>query len=271
MLRYSPVDGRSHQSERIEPTADADIHWDEAGVAGETLVVLIHGSLDRSAGMARLARLVSERNSVLRYDRRGYGRSWPHGGPFGVADQLEDLARCLRGRPAVLVGHSFGGHIALRAASELGEQILGVSVYESPMSWHSWWPGDTAGGIGITAGPEKAAEAFLVRLLGRAAWEALPERTKAHRRREGVALVGELGALRAGPPWNPGSIRCRVVCGVGSRALNHHQRGMRWLTSELPRGELVVLEGAGHGAPQSHPRDFNERLIAPHLGHGRGA
>lgn len=238
---------------------------------GGVLVVLIHGSLDRSAGMARVARALASRAAVLRYDRRGYGRSWPHAGPFSLVHQVDDLERCLAGRSAVLIGHSYGGNIALAAAERLGDQILGVSTYETPLSWLDWWPGDSAGAIGVAAGPEMAAERFLVRLVGEKVWGALPERTKSARRREGVALVGELGSLRTDSPWDPAAVRCRVLCGVGSKAREHHRQGAEWLVSHLPRAELMIIESAGHGAPNSHPLEYARVLVDPHLVDTAGA
>jgi pimeloyl-ACP methyl ester carboxylesterase len=173
------------------------IHVEESGADSDVSVVLIHGSLDRAAGMARVARAIGSRAKVIRYDRRGYGRSWPHDGPFSVADQVEDLRAVLGGRRAVLVGHSYGGNVALAGAAALGHQVTGVSTYETPLSWMDWWPGDSAGAASIEAGPDVAAERFLVRLVGQSVWDRLPERTRAARRREGVALVGELSSLRA--------------------------------------------------------------------------
>lgn len=244
---------------------DASIFVLESGGQSDTLVVLIHGSLDRSTGMARLAKLISDRSAVLRYDRRGYGRSWPHRGPFAVSDQVDDLQSILGRRPAILIGHSFGGNVALAAAARMGEQIVGVSTYETPLSWLPWWPSTTAGAVGVDSGPELAAERFLTRLVGEETWRALPERTKDARRREGVALVGELAALRAGAPWEPSDVRCPVRCGIGSLARGHHRRAAEWMTENVPTAKTFVLAGAGHGAHNSHPEPFCEALVYPHL------
>ena len=55
----------------------------------------------------------------------------------------------------------------------------------------------------------------------------------------------------------------RVVCAHGSRGSAHHARGMEWLSAELARAELQVIEGAGHGAPNSHPAAFVEQVVMP--------
>ena len=227
-------------------------------------MVLIHGSLDRSAGMARLARLLNPRCRVLRYDRRGYARSWPHTGPFGVNDQVEDLRSLLGDRRAVLVGHSYGGNVALAASIAMPVQITGVTVFETPFSWMNWWPSSTAGAATVDVSPEDAAEAFMKRLVGERTWQSLPERTKEARRREGVALQSELGWLRKNEPWKVEDISVPLLCGRGTKGSEHHARAMKWLSEETG-GSYVELEGAGHGAPNSHPAEFVDLLIRPHL------
>jgi pimeloyl-ACP methyl ester carboxylesterase len=236
----------------------------ESGPDSDFLVVLIHGSLDRSGGMALLARHLQGDHRVLRYDRRGYARSWPHSGPFTVDDQVEDLVGLVGARKVVLIGHSFGGNIALSAAARLGTQVIGVSTYETPLSWMDWWPGTTAGAMAVASSESDAAQNFMIRLIGHERWEALPERTREERRREGAALVGELTALRSKAPWNVENITCPVLCGYGSLGMKHHADGARWLAQNLTYGQLVELRDAAHSAPMTHPLDFVQELILPH-------
>ncbi|MEI8240404.1 MAG: alpha/beta fold hydrolase, partial [Actinomycetota bacterium] len=137
--------------------------WSEAsGDEHHPLVVVIHGAMDRAAGMLKLSRRLDERYRVLRYDRRGYGRSHPHPGPFGMPGQVDDLEQLLAGRRAVLVGHSYGGNVALAFADRSPEQVAGVVVYEIPMSFEPWWPGTTSAAVAMAAvdGTDVAAERF---------------------------------------------------------------------------------------------------------------
>ena len=241
------------------------IHVVESGPRTDTVVVLVHGSLDRAAGMARMARLLQGHVRVVRYDRRGYGHSRPHPGPHTVGDQVDDLESVLSGRRAVIFGHSFGGHVAIAGSIRLGGQILGVSVYETPLSWVEWWPGNSAGAITQQVSPEDAAEAFMRRLVGNKMWESLPERTREERRSEGAALQAELGALRSGAPWETDDIQTPLIAGHGTKAMPHHIRAMQVLSSEAANANLVVLDGAGHGAPNSHPAMCVDLLVRPHL------
>ena len=55
------------------------------------VIVLIHGSMDRQAAFARMARLLSTSSPVVTFDRRGYGKSVQQRGTFSVDEQVSDL------------------------------------------------------------------------------------------------------------------------------------------------------------------------------------
>lgn len=245
-------------------------NWvDISGPDSEIIVVLIHGTLDRSAGMARLSRLTSRTHRTLRFDRRGYGRHSDHPGPFTVAGNAHDVVRLIGDHAAVLVGHSYGGNVALATAEMLPQQVLGVSTYETPLSWCEWWPSDSAGGAALSVEPEDAAETFMIRMIGEKRWNELPDSTKRQRRKEGKALTAELSHLRHGQPWDALNIKCPVLCGRGTHAQPHHQTAAKTLAGMFQDGHEVIIEGAGHGAPISHPQEFFDLLVSPHLD-GRG-
>lgn len=223
-------------------------------------VTLVHGSLDRSAGLLKLSRRLDDRYRVTRYDRRGYGRSFPSDGPFGLDQHVADLRAVLgpptsRTRPHVLFGHSYGGNVALALAQRMPESVDGVITYETPLSWHDWWPGDSAGADAVTlrADPALAAERFMRRLIGDERWERLPESTRHARRREGPALVGELLDLRAGPPWHGADIGVAVMAMYGELGQPHHRRAAETIASDVPGAEVHMLPGGRHAGPNTHP------------------
>lgn len=257
------------ESSHTTATTESGIAYSDTGPRDGVAIVLIHGSLDRMAGMAHVSRLLQKQWRVIRYDRRGYGRSWPHSGPFAVTDHVTDLHDVLDSAGEVdqvlLVGHSFGGHIALAGSRYLSHRIIGASMYESPLSWMPWWPGTTAGNQAISANPEEAAETFMRRLVGDEKWQSLPEATKDSRRREGAALVGELTALRSRAPYEFADIRVPVVCGFGEHGASRHHDGARYVSEQIANASLTMIKGAGHGAPTSHPREYIEQMVMPHL------
>jgi pimeloyl-ACP methyl ester carboxylesterase len=244
-----------------QPAAPDPLWATTTGIPGATHVVLVHGSLDRSAGMTKLGRRLEDRLRVTRFDRRGYGRSVPHAGPFGIDQQVDDLVRVIDSAPeaplpSVVFGHSYGGNVALATAERHPALVAGVVVYETPLAWLDWWPVATAGGDARAweHDPEGAAERFMRRLIGDARWERLPDATREARRAEGVALVAELGDLSRAAPWSPDRIEVPVVAMRGEHGPAHHEQGMRALAAWFGTG-LVTIPGAHHFGPNTHPDD----------------
>lgn len=224
-------------------------------------VVLVHGSLDRSAAFARVQRHLSDLR-VIRYDRRGYGRSLSLGAATSFADQVHDLEAVVADRPVVAVGHSYGGVISLALAQRRPDLVRAVVAYEAPMPWMDWWPTTSAGSEAARAGgdPADAAEGFMRRMVGDERWEALPARTREQRRAEGPALLADMHAVRSGgePPYDPAEIRVPVVVAHGSRSVGHHRQTAETLAAFVPSAELVVVEGAAHGVHLTHPHELAE-------------
>jgi pimeloyl-ACP methyl ester carboxylesterase len=233
----------------------AEIWMAEAGPQDAPLISMIHGSMDRSAGMLRVSRVLGAAWRVLRYDRRGYGKSAPHAGPFGLDHQVADLVDALAGRRAVLFGHSYGGNVALAVADRHPELVAGVAVYETPLSWHEWWPGTTAGATALaTQGdPADAAERFMRRLIGENRWNRLPPSSRADRRAEGPAMVGELTDLRQRPAWEADRVTVPVVAMFGEFGAPHHRSAMELLSAELINCSTTMIPGARHFGPNTHP------------------
>lgn len=240
---------------------DSSAVWSEvAGDAADPVIVLVHGSMDRAAGLLRLSRRLDRQFRVVRYDRRGYGRSLAVGPPHTVAANIDDLEELVvrHRRDAtdrvVLFGHSFGGNIALGLVARRPGLVAAVAIYETPMSWLASWPTATAGSAAAAAEtPAAAAEAFIRRLVGDAAWDRLPPTKQAQRRAEGAAMVAELADLRTDPPWAPEAIRVPVVAFHGERARDHHRAAMRRIAELVPDGRVVEIPDAGHPGPHTHP------------------
>ena len=243
----------------------------EAGEANNPLIVVVHGAMDRAASMLKLSRRLDDEYCVLRYDRRGYGHSAAHPGPFTMGDQVSDLVELLDGRRAVLIGHSYGGNVAMATAARHGDLVAGVVVYESPLAWEPFWPQSSMSAsaahapVPTKAEAADAAEGFMRRLIGDQRWLALPERTRISRRAEGLALVSELKDLREHQPWRAADVHVPVAVGVGSRAGERYLKGMAHVADSVAGATLVCLEGCTHDAPTAAPDQFRRELIDPLL------
>jgi pimeloyl-ACP methyl ester carboxylesterase len=211
-------------------------------------VVIVHGAMDRSASFGRVVRHL-EGLHVVRYDRRGYGRS-AECGPGSLADHVDDLLGVIDGRAATVFGHSIGGVIALIAAQRAPGQVRSVLAYEAPAPWAPWWPQPQST---PPEDPADEAEAFMRRAIGDHFWSRLPARTRAARRAEGAALRADIASVQATAPYEASLLEVPVLSASGSETTWWHQRATRELAEAAPDGELAVVAGAEHGAHLTHP------------------
>lgn len=230
-------------------------HVPDPGPA-EVVVVLVHGTMDRGAGWARVSRELRHRE-VVRYDRRGYGRSRetpvPEGRPAGFEGHLADLEAVIDatagGRPVVAVGHSYGGLLAIGLAGTGRPDVAAVVAYEAPMPWLEWWPSIDDS---LSADPEALAETFLRSMIGDSNWMALPAGTRRARRAEGRALLDDLDGLGSRPPQLD-AISSPVILGVGGETQGRHRRAVQELVPICHPRRIVEVQGAVHGAHLTHP------------------
>ena len=89
-------------------------------VGSGTAVVCIHANASSSAQWRGLMDLLSPRHRVIAPDLYGSGRSvdWPSASEISLRDEVEFIAPVLQqaGDRFSLVGHSYGGAVALLAA-----------------------------------------------------------------------------------------------------------------------------------------------------------
>ena len=148
--------------EKAHPAASRFVEVDGATVhlidRGETgpVVMMIHGASANAQEFAwTLAPRLEDSHRIFMVDRPGHGYSdtLPDSNELGVqaaqiAGALEALAP---GERAVIVGHSFGGAVALRLALDRPDLVRAL-VLLAPVS-HDWGSGGTAWYNDIAAKP----------------------------------------------------------------------------------------------------------------------
>ena len=88
------------------------LYYEECG-AGPKAVILLHDGVVNSAVWDDVWPALCKQFHVIRYDRRGYGRSPATKKPYYEADDVAAIIRDRRVSQAALVGSSHGGNIAL--------------------------------------------------------------------------------------------------------------------------------------------------------------
>jgi pimeloyl-ACP methyl ester carboxylesterase len=111
------------------------------------LVVLLHGTRDNGSSFEQVAAALADTAGldVIAYDRRGWGEN-PIEAEWSakLADHTEDLLTVIGSHPATVIGHSWGGNVAIAAAIRRPDLVASVGLWETGLPWAPWWPGDHA-------------------------------------------------------------------------------------------------------------------------------
>src|SRR5258706_13298765 len=103
-------------------------------------VLVIPGALSIAAGYVPFARGLAGRFTVHVVERRGRGLSSPQGADYSIRKECEDILALQRETGAsALVGHSYGGLVALEVARN-NPSFTKVAVYEPAVSIHGSIP-----------------------------------------------------------------------------------------------------------------------------------
>lgn len=253
------------------------------GGAGEP-VVLLHSSTGSSAQWKALFEDLQEDFLVLAPDLYGYGESdgWPGTRPLTLADEaaiVEALARTCDG-PIHLIGHSYGGAVALKAAIRGKVALRSLSLIE-PVAFHVLGNSDPWGDqylnpvrevadfvrSALTRGnPDTAMCRFVDFWSGAGTWDSLPPK-----QREKIAAVAPKVPLDFGAAMAE-TLTLKDICTLGAPSLlmcgtvspPATRRIVSLLDLALGRSRLNVVSGAGHMLPLTHAEPVN-RAIVEHL------
>lgn len=121
--------------ERMVTAADAVFHVHELGDEDADLVLLLHGWPQSHHAWRLVAPLLVEQGfRVAAPDLKGFGRSVGPASydPETLADEISQLIRALGVRQAVVVGHDFGGAVALATAFRHQGLVRGLVLVASP-------------------------------------------------------------------------------------------------------------------------------------------
>ena len=247
--------------------------------AASVPVVLLHSSMSSKAQWSRLVKRLDARFAPIGIDLYGYGDTpMPAGGPgFSLADEVALVNAAIARQigphqPFHLIGHSYGGAVSLRLASEQPARILSLALYE-PVAFYllerTEGPyrevADVVAHINAEIGSDQrlATRMFIDYWSGEGAFDGMPSyvQTALSSQIEKVqldfqALMGD--SLRLADLATLEVPACVIK---GSDSPQSSRRIAALLAQTLPRVRCHEIKG-GHMAPITHSDDVNALLLA---------
>ena len=234
--------------EFLAPVPDGSIAGLAAGNGPPVLV--LHGGPGLSDYTASLADELADAFRVLRYQQRGLVPSVTTG-PFSVERHVADAVAVLDAAGAdraYVVGHSWGGHLAMHLAVAHPDRVAGLVIADPLGAVPDGGAGELGQNLTARMNPELAARAL--ELDERAmAGLGTPEEAM-----EGLAIVwpGYFSSVDKAPPMPP--VRMSVECYAGTLASVQEHFGQRTLERLLPALTMpaVFVLGADSPIPPRH-------------------
>ena len=242
-------------------------------------VVCLHANASTSSQWRGLMEMLEAGYHVLAPDSYGAGKgpAWPTDKEIRLRDEVSLLEPVFAraGRRFSLLGHSYGGAIALIAALRHRSSVKAVAVYEptlfSLVDAASPAPNE-ADGIRVTVAQaaaalevgdtDSAARHFIDFWMGAGSWDRTPSQRRdpiaasvANVRGWGDALFNETTPLEAFS-----ALDVPVLLMVGERSPASARSVARLLAKVLPRVEVIEFEGLGHMGPVTHPAVVNAAI-----------
>jgi len=242
--------------------------------------VLLHSSTGSARQWAGLEQQLARYYRVHTVEFHGHGAqpSWTRASRMTLADEAALAAPLLAAPEGVhLVGHSYGGAVALKLATLHPQAVRSVTVYE-PVLFH-WLiddDSDAPAARDVVAVAEAvrravargdcqaAAERFIDFWSGAGTWALLPAG-----RREGVAarmdaVRQHFDALIAEPLRGRDLARLPIpmLCLSGTRTVAATRRIAALLRDAVPQARHELLPGLGHMGPVTHAALVNARIQA---------
>jgi esterase len=241
------------------------LHYDERGAGAPILCIHGGGSTalmwaDAVEGLARFGR-------VIAYDRRGCARS-QRPVPYErttVAEQADDAAGvldALADAPAVVIGRSYGGAVAIDLALRHPEAVRALVLLEADALGLSragleWTRAlrDRLREVAARDGVDAVYAALIGEVLGEGTWESFPGEIRRILTQNGPALLAELEYADQPMPGASelAALEAPTLLVAASESPPPQREMTDALAGVLPNARMVLVQG-GHlidpGAPE---------------------
>lgn len=249
---------------------------------GPTVVMLHSGGMS-GRQWRKLAEALSPRYRVVLPDFLGSGANppWPAHEDFHFHQDVAEIDTLLQGlhAPYHLIGHSYGGLVALTLARSQPAKVASLTLYD-PVAFGVLSDANDAEGLEDLArvaadpvflddtrgGGEEWMHTFIDYWNGPGSWLALPEANRQAFLQVGRKVYHEVRSLSQDrtPLQAYSGLTMPALLVYGEKTPAAARRVQQLLATALPQADLQMLPGAGHMGPLTHGPAF-QALVEAHL------
>jgi esterase len=245
-------------------TSGIRIYYEEHGQG--PAILLIHGSGSDATFWGGAIDDLAQFGRIITYDRRGCSRTqrpdpYVTTSPDEQAEDAAGLLRALGAAPAIVIGRSLGGLVALELARRHPGLVRALVLLEAAPSGLSPEADAVMDGLGAklrevatARGVGAVGETLIRTVLHDTGWEALPQAAKDRLSANGAAILAEFN-MHQPEIENPsvlGTITQPVLLIAAEGSPPMFRRISDQLVRHIPHAQLV-LAGGGHLISPAQP------------------
>ena len=247
---------------------DGEIVYDVAG-SGPTVVFLHGGFMDRRSWDHQLASFARQFR-VVRYDIRPFGESSRPEKPYSVPDDLLRLLDHLKVDRAHLVGHSFGGGVALDFALLHPDRVDRLVLVAAPPGGFAPPEDERKLAGAVFAAVKNGDDAIVKAWLDHPMWTVSRARPAVMKELEASTRRNLAPFRMAFAPYVPvtppaverlASVRAPTLVIIGDRDMPSIRQSAELEAKQIPGATLKIVAGADHALPLGWADDFNAAVI----------
>jgi 3-oxoadipate enol-lactonase len=237
---------------------------------GETIVLIHDGLVHREIWDGQFP-VYAKNYDVVRYDRRGYGKSPVPAARYSNVDDLYRLFEQLKIKKAILMGMSAGGGLVIDFALEHPDRVTALVLVGAVVSGFDYTNHVLTRGGRLRQQDRASTEAAIEYWAFKDPYETAPASTAAKEKVKALLLANpqnlddRKGALRT-PPKRPAlpnldEIKAPVLIVAGEYDIPDVHAHAGAIDAGTPNSRRIIIADAGHLVPMEQPEAFNTSVL----------